>query len=303
MSGDRCAAVNVDIDSLYLYYRLHGLDEALATNVIWDKAVPRFVELFAEHGIKATFFVVASDLQRWPAAMQGAKSLAEAGHELANHSFSHPYELSHLSIEEVREEVGRAHDLISEAQGRSICGFRAPGYNMSDTIYRVLSERNYLYSSSIFPSPPYMLAKWGVMGAMKLRGKESQAIWGDPRMMFASRSPRHRRSVLELPITVVPLIRFPFIGTTLSLLGDVGYSALRPLLARSKFLNLEFHGIDLIDLEADGIEPVLMSQRDLRIPLAKKRALFSRVLGDLKRGWEIGTLEQLAPRFKGPKAR
>jgi len=299
----RRAAVNVDIDSLYLYYRLHGIDEERATNVIWDVGVPRFAELFASYGIRATFFLVGADLERWPSAMEGAKRLAAAGHELANHTWSHPYDFSLSDPVAIGEEIDRAHKVISEAAGKEICGFRAPGYNMSEQAYRSLAQRGYLYSSSIFPSPPYMLAKWGVMASMLLRGKRSQAIWGNPSMMFASRAPHHRRSILEMPITVLPGIRFPFIGTTLAMMGTKGYRLTKPFLSRAKFLNLEFHGIDLIDSTDDGIDEVLLAQNDLKISLDSKMDTFSAVLADVAQGWDVQTLEELAPQFKGPKAR
>tara|TARA_B100000674_G_scaffold463131_2_gene443866 strand:+ start:1622 stop:2539 length:918 start_codon:yes stop_codon:yes gene_type:complete len=299
----RSAAVNVDIDSLYLYYRLHGLDEERATNVIWERGVPRFAELFASYGIRATFFVVGADLERWPRAMEGAKALVAEGHELGNHTWSHPYDFSKGDDTSIGEEIDRAHTIISEAAGREICGFRAPGYNMSEEVYRSLAQRGYLYSSSLFPSPPYMLAKWGVMASMLLRGKRSEAIWGNPSMMFSSRAPHHRRSVLEMPITVLPGIRFPLIGTTLSLMGTTGYRVIRPLLKQAKFLNLEFHGIDLIDLETDGIDGTLAAQRDLRIGLESKLETFSALMEDVSNGWNVRTLEELAPQFKGPRAR
>lgn len=303
VESGRLAAVNVDIDSLYLYYRLHGLDEARATNVIWERAVPRFADLFAKFGIRATFFIVGSDLERWPEAMAGARTLAAAGHELGNHTWSHPYDFSRGDDALIAEEIDRAHTLISEAAGRPITGFRAPGYNMSDPVYRALAQRAYLYSSSIFPSPPYMLAKWGVMVGMLLRGKRSQAIWGNPSMMVASRAPHHRRSVLEMPITVLPGLRLPIIGTTLAMMGKAGYRLVRPFIERAPFVNLEFHGIDLIDLGGDAIDRTLLAQRDLRIDLSSKLATFSDVLEHVASGWHVGTLEELAPSFKGPKAR
>ena len=122
-------------------------------------------------------------------------------------------------------------------------------------------------------------------------------------MMFASRAPHHRRSVLEMPITVLPGIRFPLIGTTLALMGLNGYKVARPLLKQAKFLNLEFHGIDLIDLKSDGIDETLLAQRDLRIGLESKLDTFSAVMEDVANGWEVQTLEEIAPKFKGPRAR
>ena len=77
------AAVNVDVDSLYLYYRIHGLDEAAATNAVWERGVVRFAELFGELGLRGTFFVVAQDLERWPAARRcSTSSSPDAAHPM-----------------------------------------------------------------------------------------------------------------------------------------------------------------------------------------------------------------------------
>ncbi len=293
----RAAAVNVDVDSLYLYYRLHGLDEARATNAVWERGVTRFAELFAELGVKATFFVVAADLERWPAAASLARQLAADGHELASHTWSHPYALTRLDRAGVAEEVDKAAAALAEVRGTPITGFRAPGYNMTDAVFDVLGERGYAYSSSVFPCPPYYLAKLAVLAKMKVLGQTSQAIMGEPSVLWAPRGPHRRRGVLELPITVLPGLRLPFIGTSLLMMGQRGYGLTRPWLDRVDFVNLEFHGIDLCDLQADGIDPALLKQPDLRVPLADKLALFRRVIGDLRDGWGVQTLEALAPRY------
>ena len=59
-------------------------------------------------------------------------------------------------------------------------------------------------------------------------------------------------------------------------MGTTGYRIIRPLLKQAKFLNLEFHGIDLIDLKADGIDETLLAQRDLRIGLEFNSKRFRR---------------------------
>jgi len=293
----RAAAVNVDIDSLYLYYRIHGLDEARATNAVWERGVVRFAELFAELGVKATFFVVAQDLERWPAARAIAVDLARAGHELASHSWSHPYDLVRQHDRFVAGELDRAGDLIAAVRGAPVTGFRAPGYTLTNRLLGMLAERGYTYDSSIFPCPPYYLAKVAVLAAMALRGKQSHSIVGDPRVMWARTTPHPQAGVVELPVTVLPGLRLPFIGTSLLMMGQRGYSVVRPWLRRAPFVNLEFHGIDLCDLAEDGIDPALLKQPDLRVPLAAKLALFRRVVTDLRDGWGVDTLEALAPRL------
>lgn len=293
----RAAAINVDVDSLYLYYRLHDVDEATATNAIWERGVPRFAELFAELGVRATFFVVASDLERWPAARRVAQDLVAAGHELGNHTWSHPYALTHMAPADIASEIARAHALLSDLRGRPVAGFRAPGYHMNRAVYEAVAAQGYSYSSSLFPCPPYYLAKVAYMAGLRLRGKRSQAIMGDPRIMVSPTRPHHRHGVRELPITVLPYVRMPFIGTSLLAFGDRGYHLALPLLRRAPFVNFELHGIDLCDLEEDGIDPALSAQPDLRVSLAEKRRLISRAVLDLKDGWGVDTLEELAPQL------
>jgi len=293
----RAAAINVDVDSLHLYYRIHGLDPSRATNVVWERGVRRFAELFDELGVRATFFVVASDLERWPVARGIAEDLVRAGHELASHSYSHPYDLTRWHDRAVADELSRSHALLSEVRGAPIAGFRAPGYTMTERVLELLADHGYRYDSSTFPCPPYYLAKLAVLASMRVRGRRSESIVGDPRIMWAERLPHRRAGLVELPITVLPGLRFPFIGTSLLLLGERGYSVVKPWLARVPFVNLELHGIDLCDLHEDGIDPVLLKQPDLRVPLAVKRRLFARVFADLRDGWGVDTLESLAGRL------
>ncbi len=290
----RAAAVNVDVDSLALYYRIHGLDPGAATDVVWTRGVPRFAELFAELGVKATFFVVAADLETSAAIRGQAEALVAAGHELASHTWSHPYDLTRRSRADIAEEIRRAGDLLTELRGTPPVGFRAPGYTMTETVFAELSEQGYRYDSSIFPCPPYYLAKAAVLAWMGLRGRRSESILDRPSIMWAKTVPHPRAGLLEFPITVLPWLRAPFIGTSLLMMGERGYTFCRPWLSRVPFVNLEFHGIDLCDLKADGIDPVLLKQPDLRVPLATKTDLFRRVLTDLRDGWGLDTLESLA---------
>ena len=72
---------------------------------------------------------------------------------------------------------------------------------------------------------------------------------------------------------------------------------IRPWVRRMDFVNLEFHGIDLCDLEQDRIDPVLKKQPDLKVSLADKTQLFKKVLKELKSDWTIHTLEELTPHY------
>jgi hypothetical protein len=198
------------------------------------------------------------------------------------------------SPQEIAEELDRAQEIITDVAGRPAVGFRAPGYTLTTELLELLAERDYAYDSSLFPCPPYYLAKASVMGLLKLRGRPSASILDRPSVMWQRRNPHRRSGILEIPITVLPGLRFPLIGTSLVMMGAGGYRLIRPWMRTLSFVNLEFHGIDLCGLEEDGLDPALLRQPDMRVPLEKKRALFRSVLEDLTSGWRVDTLENLA---------
>ena len=100
-------SVSVDLDPLSCYYGIHGLGAppAQLRDVVLHRALPRFAELFERRRIKATFFIVGSDLVHDAAGKKHLGALARAGHELGNHSFTHPYDLCRLSRTKIEEEV------------------------------------------------------------------------------------------------------------------------------------------------------------------------------------------------------
>ena len=306
---ERLCAVSVDLDPLRCYYAIHGLGDAPAAlaDVVLKRALPRFAEVFARHGISATLFVVGSDVvQRGATGRHELGQLAQAGHELANHSHTHPYDLARLDEETIDHEVGQAEAAIGEVSGARVVGFRAPGYDVSEAMLAVLSRRGYRYDSSVFPSWPYYAAKAGVMGAMRLLGRSSGSVLGDPRALLApvepyrpGRSPfsRGQGSVVELPITVTRGLRLPGIGTAiLTAPTPLRVFLLDRLRARS-FFNFELHGLDLLDAEADGIPAELVArQHDLRVPVAAKLRALSATIDRLRLDYRFATLAEVAER-------
>ena len=300
-------AVSIDVDPILCYYRIHGLGPAPAhlRHVIVHRCVPRFLDIFARRGLRATFFLVASDVDQAAGVGQSAsaradiehtraivRTLVQQGHEIGNHSYSHPYELARLSPSRVADEIGRAHELLQAISERPVIGFRAPGYDLSATMLAELVRLGYGYDSSIFPAPGYYAAKAAVMGALALMGKSSGAVLTDPRALLAPTAPyrprldapwrRGQASVVELPIAVTPMARIPAIGTSLLLAPAWARRALLSAMGRRSFFNLELHGIDLADAETDGIPAELCArQPDLRLPLSVKQARFEAILDAL----------------------
>ncbi len=313
MAGPLLASISVDLDPLACYYRIHALGPLPATDGLGDivirRSVPRFLEIFARHGIQATFFVVGSDLSGGSGPAQAARALvreiAAAGHEVANHSFSHPYDLARLPAERIIDEIRRADGEIGGAAGARLDGFRAPGYDVSPVMLDEITRLGYSYDSSIFPAPGYYAAKAAVMTALRLAGRRSGAVMTDPRALLAPTDPyrpsanapwrRGQSSVVELPVAVTPGLRVPAIGTNLLLAPPALRASWLDSMRRRPFFNLELHGIDLIDAGNDGIPSALVArQPDLRAPLAAKRRAFEATLDRLKLDYRFVTLREVA---------
>ena len=278
-------SITVDLDSIECYFRIHALPGGPpeeVRHVILRRCLPRLADLFARQNIRATLFVVGRDLED-PESRRILADLAKAGHELASHTHTHPYDLVRLPREQIASEIDRAHAAIAEVAGRPPQGFRAPGYEISAEVIDLLCQRGYGYDSSTFPAVPYYLAKAAVMGMIRVTGRRSGSILGSPAVLGAPCGPYHpaagapyRRgdlAILELPVAVTPWLRLPVIGTTLVMAPEWLRKRLVAGALATPFFNLELHGIDLADAQADGFPAALVAkQPDLRIPLARKLA-------------------------------
>lgn len=309
------ASISIDVDPLPCYYRIHGLGPSPAglRDVILRRALPRFAELFAAHDLAATFFLVGEDLDvgALGAAARAARALVgelvRAGHEIGNHSYGHPYELARLGAA-ARPEIARGHEILSDAVGAPVLGFRAPGYDLSAPMLDALIDLGYRYDSSIFPAPGYYAAKAAVMAALAAAGRPSGAVLTSPLALLAppvpyrpSRTAPWRRGdapLVELPIAVSPVLRVPAIGTSLLLAPERVRHALIGQMARRPHFNFELHGIDLIDADEDGIPGALVArQPDLRAPLAAKRGALGAALEHIAARFEVVRLDVAAARF------
>jgi peptidoglycan/xylan/chitin deacetylase (PgdA/CDA1 family) len=72
--------------------------------------------------LKATFFMIGKKAEAYPKL---AAEVAAAGHEIANHTYTHPA-LNRLSADRVEYEIFKAQDVIAQATGREAVWFRPP---------------------------------------------------------------------------------------------------------------------------------------------------------------------------------
>jgi polysaccharide deacetylase family protein (PEP-CTERM system associated) len=110
----------------------------------------RLLALFAETGVRATFFILGWVAERHPSLVQ---RIAAAGHELASHSYWHRL-VYDLEPESFRADLRRARQAIEDAAGVAVRGFRAPSFSVTEQslwALDVLVEEGYAYDASVFP--------------------------------------------------------------------------------------------------------------------------------------------------------
>ena len=83
---------------------------------------PKLLDLLAAHHIKATFFVIGENVAEHPEIVARA---AREGHEIANHSWSHP-NLGKMSDDSVRRQLRQTDDAIKNATGKRPTLMRPP---------------------------------------------------------------------------------------------------------------------------------------------------------------------------------
>jgi len=306
---EKLVAVSVDLDEIDNYSAIFGVGAALSLPrwPIYEKALPRLAALFAEHQIPATFFAIGRDLEH-PDNASALRKLAAAGHEIANHSLSHFYDLTRRDLATQQREVIGGADAIEAAVGVRPSGFRAPGYTIDDGLFDVLVDAGVSYDSSVFPCPAYYLAKATAIGLIKLRGSASRSVVDDPRVLTAPADPyrigrpyqRRGNGLLELPVGVTGelTLRAPYIGTTVVLAGELGARLLTRLACARAFVNLELHGIDLSDAQDDGLTALRPYQQDLKRSAAQKQRALSAAFGELKQqGYRFVTLAEAAQHY------
>lgn len=306
----RLASISVDLDSLAHYCRIHGLSESVldarARGLVYSTAVPRFRELLASVGAPGTFFAIGEDLSDVGAA-SALREAHGAGIEVGNHSYSHDYALTRRAPESIREDLIRGEEAILAATGERPVGFRAPGYTLNAALYGATVERGYRYGSSAFPAAPYYAAKASVMGALALLGRPSRAVLDSPRVLLSPRTPyrpdpaqpyrKGRGAVLELPMTVTPRVRFPFIGTFAATLPLPFIRAAYRACSKDAFFNFELHAVDVLDAR-DGIPPeIVRQQRDLNVPAEQKMERLRTVFRWLAADSDVVTLRDAAARL------
>jgi len=110
----------------------------------------RCLDLLAKHRVTGTFFVLGWTAERHPDLV---RRIADAGHEIACHSYAHPV-VHQLTTEEFRADLRRARAALAAAGIDRVDGYRAPSFTITPAVHgylHVLREEGFAYDCSLFP--------------------------------------------------------------------------------------------------------------------------------------------------------
>ena len=122
---------------------------------------PRLLDQLRELEVRATFFVVGQNMEN-PQGFAIVKRIAEEGHQIGNHSYSHP-DLTQLTAAQIEQEIKRTENLIGSLDN-GVKLFRPPyGFHnalVDETVVN-LGYKSILWNvSSLDWQPRYQNRRW-----------------------------------------------------------------------------------------------------------------------------------------------
>ncbi len=106
-----------------------------------DPHTSRLLEILAKHNVHATFFLIGRYVQQRPDIV---REIAQAGHVIGNHTFTHPF-LTFKSTAEIRRELSTCRSAIQDSLGEALTGkaanfFRPPFGARRPAVLRIARE-------------------------------------------------------------------------------------------------------------------------------------------------------------------
>lgn len=103
-----------------------------------ERYTEEILDILAEYGVRATFFVIGENADRYPALLE--RQLSE-GHEIGNHTQTHP--LRNLTREQMEQEITACETTIGEWVDKRPLLFRPPGGIISQTVMALAEDHRY----------------------------------------------------------------------------------------------------------------------------------------------------------------
>ncbi len=149
-----------------------------------ERNTDKILGLFAEKGVKATFFTLGWIAERYPGMV---RRIVADGHELACHGYSH-VRVTTQTPKQFSEDVMRAKTVLEDIGGVRMKGYRAASYSIGAGnlwALQILEQLGFDYSSSIYPV--------------------RHDLYGMPEARRFAFHPENAPNLLEIPVSTVAL--------------------------------------------------------------------------------------------------
>ena len=113
---------------------------ALTIDAAWDAdKTPFILDTLDKYNVKATFFLCGIWVKQYP---DFVKEISKRGHEIGNHSLTHPH-MARMDAIAIQKELSDLDDMLEELTGKRSTLFRPPFGEYNDTVIRAAHEAGY----------------------------------------------------------------------------------------------------------------------------------------------------------------
>lgn len=133
---------NADLNSLPIYCVDKGEEKicAISFDAAWgNEDTEELIKILGENDVKTTFFVVGSWAEKYP---ESVKALSDAGHEIMNHSDTHPH-MTQISKEKMIKELEECDKKIEAITGKEVNLFRPPYGDYNGSVIETVDSQNH----------------------------------------------------------------------------------------------------------------------------------------------------------------
>ena len=213
MHSDIKNVLTIDVED---YFHVAALSKSINRGD-WDNISPRvtnniyrLLDLFDEHNVKATHFVLGWVAERFPELV---REIDSRGHEIASHGYSHQLVYTQ-SPTQFENETRSSKIILEDIIGKPVWGYRAASYSITRKslwALDILADLGFKYDSSIFPVV-----------------HDNYGITGSPKFPHILETP-NKKTLVEYPLST-----FSILGQSIPVAGG-GYFRLYPYWLSSLF--------------------------------------------------------------------
>lgn len=149
MAKEILCAYGVDVDAVGGWLGSYGGEDSpcdISRGMFsGEVGSPRLLKMFERFGVKTTWFIPGHSIESFPDEM---KAVAEAGHEVGVHGYSHENPIA-MTPDQEEAVLDKCISLITQLQGRPPAGYVAPWWEFSPVTNELLLKKGIKYDHSL----------------------------------------------------------------------------------------------------------------------------------------------------------